>query len=320
MIKRQGRHCLLLIEKKERTTAAVAEELARKLGIARGRVGFAGTKDKYAVTRQWFSIADMNDIPDIELTNAKILKKKQSSRLLHLGSLVGNRFVITFHNCKNTGRFPDILKQIKVMPNYFGSQRFGEKNAEIGLAIVRKQYKKACSLILNSKHSRGLYEKRISKHLAKRPRDYEGALRQAKQQTRLFVHSLQSWIFNESLSVWLKKYDMKNIRKALPLVGYKTKLGSSEEHKIVKSVMKKLGLKPSDFGACVQPESGSERAMFIKISGINYSFDNPVNGLGKIVKLEFELPKGSYASVLLQEICRKPFNKIWVAEAGLNSE
>ena len=52
----EGEHLYLWLEKTGRDTEAVAKELAELAGVAPGEVGFAGRKDKNAVTRQWFSV------------------------------------------------------------------------------------------------------------------------------------------------------------------------------------------------------------------------------------------------------------------------
>ena len=51
-----GEHDFLWIEKTGANTAWVARGLARHAGVSPGDVGYAGMKDRQAVTRQWFSV------------------------------------------------------------------------------------------------------------------------------------------------------------------------------------------------------------------------------------------------------------------------
>ena len=56
----EGTHTFLCVEKRGRTTEQVARELARAAGVPPGAVGYAGRKDRHAVTRQWFSLPDID--------------------------------------------------------------------------------------------------------------------------------------------------------------------------------------------------------------------------------------------------------------------
>ncbi|MCX7230237.1 MAG: tRNA pseudouridine(13) synthase TruD [Burkholderiales bacterium] len=52
----EGEHIWLDIEKNGANTAVVAQQLAEAAGVQDVDVGNAGLKDRYAITRQWFSI------------------------------------------------------------------------------------------------------------------------------------------------------------------------------------------------------------------------------------------------------------------------
>lgn len=52
----QGEHLWLWIAKRDATTSRVASSLAHLCGVTRRDVGYAGMKDRVAVTRQWFSV------------------------------------------------------------------------------------------------------------------------------------------------------------------------------------------------------------------------------------------------------------------------
>ncbi len=50
-----GAHVLVRVRKRGANTEWVAREIARHAGCRPGDVGFAGLKDRHAVTTQWFS-------------------------------------------------------------------------------------------------------------------------------------------------------------------------------------------------------------------------------------------------------------------------
>ncbi len=128
----EGEHIYLWVEKRGLNTAYLAEQIAKFTGLPLRSVTYAGRKDKYALTTQWFGIHfpgkqdfdwDKCQIPDV-----KILKAIRHNKKLRTGNLSGNHFTITLRNlnsCKGLeNRLTDIQKQ--GVPNYFGSQRFGD--------------------------------------------------------------------------------------------------------------------------------------------------------------------------------------------------
>lgn len=129
-----GEHTLLHIEKTGLNTAFVAEALAKFGKLQLRSVSYAGRKDKYATTSQWFGIYhEKNAKPDwssFAMSGVKILDITQNERKLRTGAIKSNRFEIVLRNIDNLDeqalltRIEAIRKQ--GVPNYFGNQRFGE--------------------------------------------------------------------------------------------------------------------------------------------------------------------------------------------------
>lgn len=126
-----GEHLWLEICKTGLNTQDVAVSLARGLGIPVKNISFAGMKDRWATTTQWFS-AWMPGKPDPDIfpviADVKILQMVRHQKKLQRGKLRGNRFQLVLRNCSELGNTLidalDELEQIGV-PNYFGEQRFG---------------------------------------------------------------------------------------------------------------------------------------------------------------------------------------------------
>jgi tRNA pseudouridine13 synthase len=133
-----GGHTFVRIEKVSRTTEAVARDLARAAGARPQDVGYAGRKDRVAVSTQWFSVPalDPDAALDLELPGARVLEAARHPHKLRTGHLHGNRFAIRLRgvDAQASERAAARLSEVcaRGLPNRFGVQRFGRDgdNAE----------------------------------------------------------------------------------------------------------------------------------------------------------------------------------------------
>ena len=133
-----GGHLFLYVEKRGRTTEQVARDLARAAGVPGREVGYAGRKDRHALTRQWFSLpgVDPDEALSFELPGARILEARRHEHKLKTGHLRGNRFEIVLRGEGSEAigvvqqRASELVR--RGMPNRYGAQRFGREgdNAE----------------------------------------------------------------------------------------------------------------------------------------------------------------------------------------------
>ena len=160
----EGQHRMVEIEKRDLNSDWVASQIARLLGVKKRDVGLAGLKDRYAVTRQWFSV-DMGgreepqwqDLETLvqEGQSLKVLQVQPHNRKIRRGALKGNRFQLILREVEaDVASIEERLMQIKAhgIPNYFGEQRFGRvgDNVEKGLLMFQKAYRP------RGRHERGL--------------------------------------------------------------------------------------------------------------------------------------------------------------------
>jgi tRNA pseudouridine13 synthase len=133
-----GPHLYLYIEKKGTNTHWLARQLANHAKIDLKDVGYAGLKDRHAVTRQWFSLPINNKEPDLtHLFNKDeftLVEKGFYGVKLKRGALGGNQFRLVIRNVK--GIKADIEQRLELIknngvPNYFGQQRFGNDNENL---------------------------------------------------------------------------------------------------------------------------------------------------------------------------------------------
>jgi len=136
-----GEHDYLWIEKSGANTTWVARSLAQHAGIDQRDVGYAGLKDRHAITRQWFSVrrpsGEGTDWDDLNMDGVQILGSDRHQRKLKRGVHAGNRFRITLREVRTDG--VDVQRRLETIgacgiPNYFGAQRFGHGGNNLRLA------------------------------------------------------------------------------------------------------------------------------------------------------------------------------------------
>jgi tRNA pseudouridine13 synthase len=139
----EGEHLLLTVEKRGMNTGFVARELARWAGVAEHAVGFAGQKDRHAVTVQRFSVQlpgrEAPDLALLERDGLRVLAQARHRRKLPRGALAGNRFVLVLREVSGArdaieARMAQIAAQ--GVPNAFGEQRFGHGGGNVGKALA----------------------------------------------------------------------------------------------------------------------------------------------------------------------------------------
>ncbi len=135
----QGEHLMVRVRKTGENTTFVANELAKACGVKSKDVSWAGLKDRHAVTEQWLSVRlPKGEQPDFsaflkQYPSIEILETQWHSKKLRPGDLVGNDFTVTLSEVSDVESVEKRLKQIaqQGVPNYFGSQRFGNDGKNI---------------------------------------------------------------------------------------------------------------------------------------------------------------------------------------------
>lgn len=150
----EGEHVYLHVIKRGENTAWIAKQIASLAGVQEMDVGYAGRKDRHAVTSQWFSVYLPPSKPEPDWQqlvneNLKLLAVGRHNHKLRRGEHQANRFVIRLREV--TGADREVLQQRlqtireNGVPNYFGEQRFGREynnlNQAESLLIDRKPIK-----------------------------------------------------------------------------------------------------------------------------------------------------------------------------------
>ena len=137
----EGEHLLLTIEKRGMNTSHVAGLLAKWGGIAEMGVGYAGMKDRHAVTTQRFSVHFPKrvspDVAALQGEGLRVLEHAWHNRKLSRGALAGNRFCLLLQAVEGERReIENRLEAIRDrgIANYFGEQRFGHGGDNVDAA------------------------------------------------------------------------------------------------------------------------------------------------------------------------------------------
>jgi tRNA pseudouridine13 synthase len=308
----QGKFIYLNLKKTNRNTLDCVKEIAKQLGIKEKYVGFAGSKDKHAVTLQLVSVFGVNEekIKKIKIDNCELSVLGSGNKPISLGDLTGNKFEIVVRDLEEFK-----IQETNFVANYFDEQRFSIHNVDIGRHLVKKEFKEAVKLMDDT---------RADEHLEKHKNDFIGAMKKLpKRLLMMYVHAYQSYLWNETLAEYLRK-NSKVVKKvtyslgkfvfvdekldlSVPLIGFNYSLVTEETKEIITGIMKKENLKHSDFVIKQIPElsmEGDLRNAFVEIKDLKVgkTEKDELNFGKKKVKVSFELGKGSYATIVIKKL------------------
>jgi tRNA pseudouridine13 synthase len=236
--KTTGPYLICRLTKKNWELQHAIKEIAKRLGISHRRIGWAGTKDRNAVTHQMISLykVSADQVSRLRLKDITLEPVGQENEALSLGDLTGNRFTILIRDAA-----PDKLEErvratsemvSEGIPNYFGLQRFGATRPVthlVGENILRRDFEQAVVTYIGkvfpgeSDQARAArtaffetrdiqaalhdlppqmsFERAMLHHLHTHPDDYSGALLELPPKLlSMFVSAFQSFLFNSVLS------------------------------------------------------------------------------------------------------------------------
>ncbi|HZD42485.1 MAG TPA: tRNA pseudouridine(13) synthase TruD, partial [Methanomicrobiales archaeon] len=147
-----GPYLIVRLTKENWDLQHAVKEIAKRLGMSHRRIGWAGTKDKRAITTQFISIynGDREQVERLHIKDLSLEVVGRSPAALSLGMLEGNRFDITIRECERDSlseRVGSVAETISHgIPNYVGLQRFGVIRPithRVGELILKEDYKGA---------------------------------------------------------------------------------------------------------------------------------------------------------------------------------
>lgn len=302
----EGENVFLRIEKRGLTTEQVAKQLARFANVKLMDVGYAGLKDKNAVTRQWFSIRipGKSEFEWQKLNDEKIniLEINRNRKKLRRGVIKQNKFEIIVRDFD--GNFEELISIAQLVsadgiPNYFGDQRFGNGcgNIEKALQIFNGEYKPKGK-------DKGRAERSIILSAARSYLFNEILSQRVQQQNWNKLLPGDAAIFDDNNSIFaVEELDeatttrlaSMDIHPAAALYGSGEFKTNGEPNKIESAVIDEnselaMGCKNNNMRM-------ERRAMRLKVAGLVVE---PVET--GVVKFSFALKTGAYATAVLREM------------------
>jgi tRNA pseudouridine13 synthase len=156
----RGEHLALLVRKEGIDHRSMIRAIASACGVRPGRIGWAGMKDRDAITVQWITVqcGDI-DVAAIDSQHIAVLQATRHDRKIKLGQLTGNRFIIRIREIDPVAA-PGISRSLESLsqeglPNHFMEQRFGYRgvNAAIGSCALRGQWEELIEVWLGTAQS-----------------------------------------------------------------------------------------------------------------------------------------------------------------------
>ncbi|WP_395730101.1 tRNA pseudouridine(13) synthase TruD [Prosthecobacter sp.] len=298
----EGEHCLVWAEKRNLDSNAAAARLADALGIRRRLVSHCGLKDRHAVTRQWFSLhmpGQASPEPAVlESDGLRVLRITRNTRKLRRGIHLGNRFTIRlrepdFDAALAAQRWQAITQ--KGVPNYFGTQRFGNEGQNVAKAraMFRGEFTPGDRLL------RGLLLSAARSHLFNAV--VAGRMTRGSWDKPLagevfgFADNGTILLPENQRGDEVERFEKGIVELTAPLWG-SGELQSVDE---VRSLEQELLAGFSDITAGLEAFGLRQERRVMRLRPLDSTFEVMDNG---DLQFRFDLPKGTYATTLLSEL------------------
>ncbi len=297
-----GNHALLQIRKRNTNTEWLARQLAELAGVPLGEVGYAGLKDRRAVTTQYFSVnlsgKSEPDWQSLASEEIAILEVDRHHRKLKRGNLLENRFRLTLREldgeCEALEQRLEKIRE-RGVPNYFGSQRFGRDGGNLKKveALFRNEFQE------RDLHLRGLYLSAARSYLFNQvlsARVEAGNWNRALPGESLLMNGTTSTFTVRLLSNEIeRKVAMGELHPGGPLWGQGKLAVLADvlalesavlaEESLMREGLEKAGLEQE------------RRSLRLPVKGLQWQFTQPHQ-----LQLEFALPAGAYATSVIREL------------------
>jgi tRNA pseudouridine13 synthase len=300
-----GPHLYVRIEKRGRTTRDALRTLARALGVPERDAGYAGLKDRDAVTTQWlsFPVAKDPDRAALEAPGIEVLEVSRHANKLRTGHVRANRFSIAV-------RGGDLLRAraaaeallARGLPNFFGPQRFGTegRNAEVGKALLSgagsPEVRRAARDRFLRRLSISAYQAQLfNRWLAERMADglFAAALR-GDVMKKLDTGGLFTC---EDPAADGPRVERFEISPAGPMFGHKLRPAAHDALAREERILAAEGMTLEAFARGGGEAEGTRRAARLRVEIL-------LEPLAGGYRASFELPRGSYATVVMRELVK----------------
>jgi tRNA pseudouridine13 synthase len=299
-----GEHLYLWIEKRELNTQDAVARIAQAIGARPDGAGYAGLKDKQAVTRQWLSFHHVGtpQPADIQVDGVRVLEVSRHVNKLRTGHLRGNRFIVRLTEVppEHDEHARAALARLGALglPNYYGTQRFGIEGRNLTSAwswIVdggRPPSKPFLRKLFVSTLQSALFNLWLGARVERGELGcaLEGDVLRKEETGGLFT-SVDPMLDSERVDAW-------EISPTGPMFGARMRSAVGEALSRETAVLSECGVTPEHFARVERFGEGTRRPARARVSDVEQRRE------GDDLVLSFTLPRGSYATVLLSELTK----------------
>ena len=298
----ESEHLFVWIEKRGRSTQDVAKALARHCGLQERDVSWAGLKDRQAVTRQYLCAPAAKVEPKLEsfaMEGVTVLRSARHRNKLKTGHLKGNRFTLVLRELARPEVISETLALLQRLgvPNYFGEQRFGlgGDNAARGKAILeaggrhRDRFERKLFL---SAYQSDLFNRVLAARVEAE------TLATALTGDVLKKHETGGEFVCADAAVDQPRVAAFEVSPTGPLFGPKMRRPEGEVDAAESRVLEDEKIDRALFERGGDETQGARRLLRIPLVGAQVEVERTV------ARLRFELPAGSYATVVLRELMK----------------
>jgi tRNA pseudouridine13 synthase len=310
----EGEHLVIKVRKKSLSTWEMLSRIANELDIKIRDIGYAGMKDKHAMTTQYISVLKIYEekIDAMSIDGIKVLEKQYHNNKIRTGHLKGNRFFIRLKKVTpaDAKKIEQAIKHLAKdgMPNYFGFQRFGNDldNHITGKAIIdgthKERNKKLRTLMINAYQS-DLFNQWLDKRLV-----FMQDRRQEGNTEGIYTDSPLGFVKGDIAMHYPQA-------RAFKVEDPEADAHRIDEHAIVVSglLAGKKSIRAEGIAYELEKEfdvqttvDGARRLAWIYPEAIETNYRS-VDGW---MELHFTLQKGSYATVLIEQIAKTSIHKL----------
>lgn len=300
-----GTHCFVRFEKVGRTTPDAVRALARALDADPSAAGTAGLKDRNAVTTQWASFEGVDPERALALgadavPGVRVLEAARHPHKLRTGHARGNRFALRLPAAApdDRERAQAILARLDRtgLPNYFGPQRFGADGGNVararrwlceGGAPPRERFERR--LLVSA-----LQSSLFNAVAAERVRD--GLLARALAGDLLRKEDTGGLFTTDDLADAARRVAAWEISATGPMFGPEMRWPLADALAREERALAAAGLTREELARFGRLGQGTRRPLRVRPTRVEVAERDGA------LELAFELPSGSYATVLLAEL------------------
>jgi tRNA pseudouridine13 synthase len=305
----KGEHQYVLARKRLLTTPELAKRLARAAGVNERDVGYAGLKDKYAVTTQWLSLQSKLAVTkELDLgPGVEILEVTRHDNKLRTGHLLGNRFSITLTGVGEGAleKATAVAERLRAdgLPNYFGAQRFGHGGRNLTDAL---------SWLQRGARGRNRFEQKLFPSVVQAElfNRYLSA-RLALDARRLLagevvrLHGAGAMFRVDDVATEQPRLDQRDLHLTGPMIGPKMRPAGADALELERRLTAELGLDEQMLGALGREAPGARRDLFAPLTDLSIAAVSEKSE--PALRLSFTLPAGGYATEVLRQLTHEPF-------------